>query len=349
MPLRDRYWLGFAAALAVASVALAALGPATTSAPATTAGTSSAPRSSANIPVASSAANTGARGTNGYANQVTIVLSGEYRFITSNGIPNHATGPFPNAHNPNSISPQQHYFRVPLHPVVAAQPTPFGLGRFGVALNGVPFEAAGAEYWNGNPNSGWQYEVMGGHLDLGLDVNNAHVQPTGSYHYHGLPTGYITPFAALTSQKMILLGYAADGFPIYNQYGHTDPKDSKSPPKKLKPSFALKKGARPVGSPGGNYDGTFTADFQYVAGSGDLDECNGRFEVTPDYPEGIYHYTLSESFPYIPRSFRGTPDATFIPPGGGGPPPGGGLRRGPPPGPLGPPPPRGAPPPPYGP
>ncbi len=261
MPHRDCYWLAFLAALAIASVALAALVPATTSAPATGAGTSPAPRGSGGAPAASSMASTGVRGTNGYANQVTIVLSGDYRFITSNGIPNHATGPFPNPHNPNAISPQQHYFRVPVHPMVAAEATPYGLGRFGVALNGVPFEAAGAEYWNGNPASGWQYEVMGGHLDLGLDVNNAHVQPSGSYHYHGLPTGYITPFAAMTSQKMVLLGYAGDGFPIYNQYGHTDPKDAKSPLKKLKPSFALKKGARPAGSPRGNWRRHFHGGF----------------------------------------------------------------------------------------
>jgi hypothetical protein len=143
---------------------------------------------------------------------------------------------------------------------------------------------------------------------------------------------------------MILLGYAADGFPIYNQYGHSDPKDAKSPLKKLRPSFSLKTGTRPAGSPVGPYDGTFTADYHYVAGSGDLDECNGRFEVTPEYPEGIYHYSLSESFPYVSRSFRGAPDPTFVPPGGGfGGPPG---RRGPPgpPPPFGPP--RGGPPPP---
>ena len=32
--------------------------------------------------------------------------------------------------------------------------------------------------------------------------------------------------------------------------------------------------------------GTFTSDYQYVANSGDLDECNGRTGVTPEYPAG---------------------------------------------------------------
>jgi hypothetical protein len=281
-------------------------------------------------------------GANTKGNQIAVTVAGDFRIVSSNGLPSHPIGAFPNAHNPNTVAPQQHYFRIPLHPVVAATATPFGLGRFGVALNGVPFESAGAEYWNGNPASGWQYEVLGGKINLGLDTSNAHVQPSGSYHYHGLPGGLLTQLGAASTPQMILLGYAADGFPIYNQYGHADPKDAKSSLKKLQPGFALKKGRRP-GNPDGLYDGTFTQDYEYKAGSGDLDECNGRFEITPEFPQGVYHYTLSETFPYIPRSFRGVPDYTFLPPA-----PARGALRGPPPPPYGPPP-RGAfPPPPPG-
>jgi hypothetical protein len=81
-------------------------------------------------------------------------------------------------------------------------------------------------------------------------------------------------------------------------------------------------------------DGTFTADFEYVAGSGDLDECHGRFGVTPEHPEGIYHYYVTDEFPFIGRSWRGEPDESFFKhPGPGAPfpgfgPPGG--RRPPP-------------------
>ena len=32
--------------------------------------------------------------------------------------------------------------------------------------------------------------------------------------------------------------------------------------------------------------GDYIEDYQYVAGSGDLDQYNGRFVVTPDYPQG---------------------------------------------------------------
>ena len=115
-----------------------------------------------------------------------------------------------------------------------------------------------------------------------------------------------------------LVGFAADGFPIYTSYGHTNPKDATSPLKKLRSSYRLKKGNRP-GGPSGTYDGRFTEDFEYVQGSGDLDECNGRFGVTPEYPCGIYHYYITEEFPYISRLFRGTPDPSFEKRGGPGP------------------------------
>jgi hypothetical protein len=103
----------------------------------------------------------------------------------------------------------------------------------------------------------------------------------------------------------------------------------------LKSSFKIKKGSRPKtsGQPGGTYDGIFVEDFEYISGSGDLDECSGRFGVTPEFPEGTYHYVLTEDFPFVPRAFRGTPDASFVrrgPPGGGGAGKGPGKKRGPP-------------------
>ena len=51
--------------------------------------------------------------------------------------------------------------------------------------------------------------------------------------------------------------------------------------------------------------GTFTQDYEYVAGSGDLDECNGRFGVTPEFPTGIYHYYITDTYPFIQRCVKG--------------------------------------------
>jgi hypothetical protein len=51
--------------------------------------------------------------------------------------------------------------------------------------------------------------------------------------------------------------------------------------------------------------GTFEQDYQYVEGRGDLDECNGRFGVTPEFPGGIYHYFATDSYPYFQRCVKG--------------------------------------------
>lgn len=39
----------------------------------------------------------------------------------------------------------------------------------------------------------------------------------------------------------------------------------------------------------------------------ELDECHGHSHVTEEYPEGSYHYHMSESFPYLHDCYRGTP------------------------------------------
>lgn len=266
------------------------------------------------------------------ANRVSITAQGDVREISSNGIPDHKPGQFPNRHNPNTIQEQRYEFKMALHPQAARQPAPLGMNPFGVAVNGVPFDPGAAEFWNGD--RGWQYEALSGKIDLGMDASNAHVQPNGAYHYHGIPIALAERLSG-GKPKMTLVGYAADGFPVYALYGFSDPKSADSDVKKLRASYQLKKGTRP-GGPQGRYDGTFVQDWEYVAGSGDLDECNGREGVTPEYPEGTYYYVLTEEYPFIPRMLHGTADASFLrgPPGGGrrGPPPGGPFRGPPPPG-----------------
>ena len=74
----------------------------------------------------------------------------------------------------------------------------------------------------------WNYEAKSGAINLGLDANNAHVQPTGAYHYHGLPTG-LMQLRGGDGKKMLLVGYAADGFPIYTSFGHSVATNATSP------------------------------------------------------------------------------------------------------------------------
>ena len=252
-----------------------------------------------------------------YKNQVSIKAMNFSRVIQVNGIPEHQVGPFPNRGNPHAIKQIRATYRVTLEPKRNKKSTPLGMGNFGVGLNGVLFDPGAAEFWMGNRSSSWRYEALSGAVRLGLDTNHAHVQPDGKYHYHGIPTGLLESLKFEKSKHSPLVGWAADGHPIYAIYGYSDYKDANSEVKKMRSSYQLKKGFRPgqnrrdVLYPKGRYDGTFVNDYEYVEGSGDLDECNGKFTVTPEFPDGTYAYFLTESWPVIPRSFRGTPNPTF--------------------------------------
>ena len=271
-------------------------------------------------------------------NEVAITEEDGFRVIRVNSIPEHKVGRFPNRGNPHRVEQISTAFRVPLMPRSNDEPYPIRLGlNFGVAVNGILFDPSAAEFWQGNPRLGWQYEALGGAVPLGLDENYAHVQPSGKYHYHGLPSGLLGDLHFDPEAHSPLVGWAADGFPIYARFGYSDPQDPKSAIVELHSSYRLKQGDRPAppDGPGGAYDGAFLNDYELVARSGDLDECNGRTCVTPEFPAGTYAYFLTSEWPVIPRQFRGTPDPSFQS-GPGGPP--GGPGRGPRPGP----PPRGA-------
>lgn len=251
--------------------------------------------------------------------EFTAEVAGAKRVLRSNGMPGHAVGDFPNPHDPVPIRPQRHRFEVPLAPSVAKSATDLNMWLFGIAVNGVVFDPSGP-FWNRDGRSGWQFEVLApaNAVALGIDVNHAHTQGRGVYHYHGLPTGLLWQLRRRAPERpMHLLGYAADGFPIYGPDAPSDSDALDSPSRRLRSSYRLQPGKR-AGGPGGRHDGTFVEDFVYEPGSGDLDECNGRFGPTPEHPDGIYYYVLTDEFPFIPRRYRGTPDLSFR----HGPPPG---------------------------
>lgn len=282
-----------------------------------------------------------------YANEVSITIESGYRVIRGNSIPDHAVGAFPNRGNPHAISRQGRTYKVPLTQIRADKVMRISLGVFGVAVNGVPFDLGANEFYLGQRGQ-WQYEALSGAVALGIDANYAHVQPIGTYHYHGLPSGLMAKVGVRDGAHSPLIGWAGDGYPIYALYGYADAKGGAA--QEMRPSFRLKEGMRPTagGGPGGRYDGTFTADYEYAPGLGDLDECNGRETVTPEFPGGTYAYFLTSTWPVVPRCFTGVPDPTFTarpgrgageqggqgmgrsggPGGFGGPPPGG--RFGPP-------------------
>jgi len=221
------------------------------------------------------------------------------RTMTSNGLPDHAPGTFPNPDCPNTISAQSVTQATTLTPVVDVQSQ---VKEPGHLLNGVKLDPATAESYQ---NAGtWRIEAIQAYRDLGLDDSNAHVQPSGAYHYHGMPEGFLAKLGK--GEAMTFVGFAVDGFPLYARYGHSDAMDAGSAVVTMTPSYRLKANADP-GRPSATEVplGTFTQDWEYVAGLGHLDECNGRFGVTPEFPGGTYHYVITEAYPFIQRCVKG--------------------------------------------
>ena len=126
-----------------------------------------------------------------------------------------------------------------------------------------------------------------------------------------------------------ILGWAYDGNPIYGPYGYIDPTDQNSGIRRLRTSYKLKDNvvydlatnpnpARVDGPELSSYPaGSFVADYEYDFQSGDLDNYNGRFCKTPQYPDGTYAYFITidaseagiAEFPYIlGPQFNSLPD-----------------------------------------
>lgn len=244
--------------------------------------------------------------------------SGSNRMLTANGIPDHTIGKFPNSNNSNHISEQTIIYPATLTPLVLSGPGQ----RIKVpayALNGIKFDPdtkGRCETGTTDPSSchlesgtgPWSIEALGqSSFDFGLDKNHANVQPTGEYHYLGIPEGMLSE-QNKSGQAMQLIGWAADGFPVYARYGYDNAKLSSSILRSMESSYRLKT-IPDAGRPSTKAIpmGAFTQDYEFAAGSGDLDECNGRFAVTPDFPEGIYHYYATDSYPFIQRCVKGSP------------------------------------------
>lgn len=223
-----------------------------------------------------------------------------FRYFKINGVPDLSLIGFPRAANKGAPESQRYTLRTPLNPLYAkylpsqSQQTEL---PFGIALNGVLITRGPDDYWK---------------------VNNHPISKNTllNLRQRKLPT---------------LIGYAADGFPIYGPYGFKHAEDSQSELIELKTSFRLRKQKKVTPSTeAGETDATATTssahtplaqnkyaksirEYEYIDRLGDLDDYNGRLGVTPEYPNGTYYYVISNSYPFIPLALREEPDKTFRP------------------------------------
>jgi len=91
-----------------------------------------------------------------------------------------------------------------------------------------------------------------------------------------------------------IIGWAYDGNPIYGPYGYSNKNGGNI---KLMVSGYSLKSARIDGPPTSTFPlGFFIEDYEFL-NNADLDEKNGRFCITPDFPNGTYAYfaTVNQS------------------------------------------------------
>lgn len=127
---------------------------------------------------------------------ITANSDGSYTII-SNGIPNHAAGPFPNANNPNSIQ-EQNYHLTTAVPTYVGHQTTAPMGPIGFFLNGIPFY----NWSNAQGADAVQNEVF--------DACQGHPDQRGAYHYHQQSS-----CLADTPHNEGHIGIALDGFKVY--------------------------------------------------------------------------------------------------------------------------------------
>jgi len=248
------------------------------------------------------------------------VEAGKCRFNT-NAIPNHDFNDGGNAF-PNTVSEQSDVFEVTASPSQAASTTELSLRvDDAIMLNGVKVDLLAAACYGvgggtlgaekvgcGDGQGDWRYNPIYPASGFNVDTHNAHAQSDGTYHYHGSPFALFSEDGSTISP---VIGFAADGFPIYGSYFE----DGSGTIRKALSSYRLKTGSRPSGSgqPGEasgpfaaeNYNGRFREDYEYAEGHGDLDSCNGMTV------NGVYGYFITDGYPYILNCFSGTPDASF--------------------------------------
>ncbi len=170
---------------------------------------------------------------------------------------------------------------------------------------------------------------------IGFDCAKGH-PAMGNYHHHQNPSAFkldleVTSdicnlydaeglYAIDSMAHSPLIGFAYDGFPIYGAYGYKNT-DGTGGITRIKSSYFLRDiTERTTHADGSLVDqgpdvdatyflGYFREDYEYIApaeGAADyLDEHNGRFCVTPEYPDGTYAYfaTVDENwvsaYPYV--------------------------------------------------
>ena len=100
-----------------------------------------------------------------------------------------------------------------------------------------------------------------------------------------------------------IIGWAYDGNPIYGPFARSNPNNASSTITRVVSGYSLD--ATYTDRPDGFEEGFFVEDYKFSSSNTTLDEKNGRYGVTQEFPNGVYAYyaTIDENgnpaFPYF--------------------------------------------------
>jgi YHYH protein/Secretion system C-terminal sorting domain len=239
-------------------------------------------------------------------------------YVSCTCIPGYAIGPFNG--NPNVPSNQNFVYKITRNPQPeTGAKTAVGMGHIGVLKNGVSLFNVYDGYWWDSTTNAWNSAPSMTHHTWNrnalkfeypsFDNCIGHPQQQGEYHHHVSPKCLYDQTDS--THHSPLIGYAFDGYPIYGAYGYATANNASSGIKRMKSSYVLTTNTTRTNGPSTTtYPlGDVCEDFIYTNGAGDLDASNGRYCVTPEYPNGTYAYfmTLDASLnPTFPYTFYGS-------------------------------------------
>jgi hypothetical protein len=293
------------------------------------------------------------------ANIQKVQYSGTSAYVTTNGIPAYITGPFMDG-NPSLATSQNAIFKFPLSPSKNnGTPTATTGGNIGIFINGVAlFDYRDGVSWKsstnaiaGGPSGGqgdgiWNRDAVVAER-AGFDCAKGH-PANGNYHHHQNPSAFNLDLKVVSNvcdlytadglytlnanEHSPLIGFAADGFPIYGAYGYKNT-DGTGEIVRIQSAYNLRNisvrthyanGTDVTDGPAVSTTyplGYFREDYEYVAGTSPefLDEHNGRFCITPEYPNGTYAYfctvdaNWNSAYPYaVGPTFYGVKSASKV-------------------------------------
>lgn len=294
----------------------------------------------------------------------TVQFSDDNVYIQATGVPRYATAPYGDGNPSQASNADYLFQipRNPVQGPAAGTPT--GLGHTAVLINGVPaFNAMDAFSYNNqdvwHQNAGF-FELAGfdcakGHPAMGN--YHHHLIPTRFDDSEDVLNDVCADFPSdglLAIDPTVhspIVGYAFDGYPIYGPFAyenedgtgaivrmesshsvrdinqrHTLADGTQLAPNQYGPDVgalvtpAIPPGADPVEA----VLGAYIEDFEFIEGSGHLDEFNGRFGITPEYPAGTYAYfatvdaSHNPAYPYFFTAYRGVVETDNFGQGPGG-------------------------------